>query len=470
MTSLGLDPERLTSLDQHGHRKAIIPAPVRGFFRRRRTALQGVLIVFFLLLPWVQIGGEQAILINLFQGRFAIFGLQLFAHDTPLIFLVLASAAFALLWTTAVWGRIWCGWACPQTVFIDGVFRRIEEWIEGSYLQRRQMRDSEEKSLGQWLRFCVKWFLFFIISSVLAHSLIALFAGSKALLAMMTQAPSENWSYFSLVSVITALILFDFGWFREQFCIIMCPYGRFQSVLMDSTSLAIIYDEKRGEPRKGSALAKSQGAGDCVACSRCVQVCPTGIDIRKGVQMECIACTGCIDACDEIMEKVHKPKGLIRYGNVRGGSWRMKKPRAIIYFALMFASLAGLSYAVGTREEIHWTILRGQGPVFREVHQQDGSTDYSNHLRLHIQNQTASAIHRSIRASTRGEALTISSAENPFVIQPGELKTVHLFVTFRADQMNAKGEVPVDLSLADEISGMRSEAKTYKLVGPNNVP
>lgn len=464
------ESERLSSIDRYGHKKNIIPAPVRGRFHRQRTWVQGVLIIFFLMLPWIQIRGEQAFLIDLVHGQFAIFGLRFFAHDTPMVFFVLSTAAFGLLWATAVWGRVWCGWACPQTVFVDGVFRRIEKWTEGDYIRRRRIAQGEPRSLTDWLRTGLKWFLFFIVSSVLAHSAIALFSGSKALLSMMGHSPTDNWFYFVLVSSITGVLLFDFGWFREQFCVIMCPYGRFQSVLMDSTSLAVIYDEKRGEPRKGTPAAKEKGAGDCVACNRCVQVCPTGIDIRQGVQMECIACTGCIDACDEIMEKVNKPKGLIRYGNVDGTSWKIKKPRALVYLGLLLATVTGLSWSVASRQEIHWNLLRGQGPVFREIKNPDGSLSYSNHLRVHLQNQTRQAIHRRIQAFAAGQPLDITSAENPFVASADEMKTVHLFVIFPSSLLGADGKVPIEVRLVDETNPQNFRSQNYQLVGPSHGP
>ena len=315
-----LHPDRLSTTDEQGRRIFLHPADVQGFFRTWRTRVQAVLLLFFLFLPWVEIQGRHALLLDLAQRRFEIFGLSLRAHNAPLLFLVFAAAAFGLFFTTAIYGRIWCGWACPQTVFIDGVFRRIEKWVEGSALERRKM-DKEPFTLKKLSKRSLKWTLYLAATLVITHSFLAYFVGTDKIAEMIQKPPAENWGSFLFMLVSTAIILFDFAWFREQFCTLVCPYGRFQSVLMDKASMIVAYDTSRGEPRatpQAKIIAKNHNTqvGDCVNCYRCVQVCPTGIDIRRGVQMECIACTACIDACDDVMTKIKKPTGLIRYDSL----------------------------------------------------------------------------------------------------------------------------------------------------------
>lgn len=333
-------PNSLKSLNEHGDRVAIIPLEVRGFWRKHRNWTQFILLVIFLALPWIKINGEQSLLIDFINRKFAVFGLVLWAHDAPLIFLVLLAATMTLAFATSIWGRIWCGWACPQTVFIDAVYRRVETWIEGPALTR--IKNLKEPLSGHLLfRKIIKWICFFIISSLIAHSFASYFVGSDQLMAMLLHNPNKNWGYFVTISAMTALILFDFGYFKEQFCIVACPYGRIQSLLMDQDSLAVIYDEKRGEPRRGTGA----GTGDCVNCNRCVAVCPTACDIRKGVQLECIACTACIDACDEIMEKVKKPKGLIAYNSISGAKGSLKSFRSLIYLSVFLSVSPSLLFS-----------------------------------------------------------------------------------------------------------------------------
>lgn len=320
LSQFELHPDRLATTDAQGRRIALYPADVRGFFRRKRTQVQAILVIIFLVLPWVRINGQQALLLDIAQRRFEIFGLSLRAHNAPLLFFVFAAGAFGLFFVTAVWGRVWCGWACPQTVFIDGVFRKIERWVEGSALERRKL-DAAPLSLQKFLKKFGKWSLYIFATLILTHSFLAYFVGTGPLAEMIRKNPSENWGSFLFMVFSSAVILFDFAWFREQFCTIVCPYGRFQSVLMDRGSMIVAYDVDRGEPRatpQAKALSKAHNSnlGDCVNCYRCVQVCPTGIDIRRGLQMECIACTACIDACDEVMTKVKKPTGLIRYDSL----------------------------------------------------------------------------------------------------------------------------------------------------------
>ncbi|WP_413578618.1 cytochrome c oxidase accessory protein CcoG [Bdellovibrio sp. HCB290] len=423
-----LDPNLLTSVDEHGDRIAIIPAEVKGFYKRHRTWVHAVLLVVFLLLPWTTIRGVQTILINIPDREFSFFGILFHAHDTPLLFFILGTIVLGLAFVTSVWGRVWCGWACPQTVFIEAVFRRIEKWTEGGYIERRKLR-AEPWTFTKIRKTGSKWILFVLVSSLIAHSFIAYFAGAKNLLLMMEQPPSENWSYFLLVSIVTALVLFDFAWFREQFCVIMCPYGRFQSLLIDNKSLAVIYDTKRGEPRRGQVPAGKE-QGDCIACNRCVNACPTGIDIRNGLQMECIACTACVDACDEIMEKVNKPKGLIRYDTLDFSKIKLTRPRPMVYMAVLLMLISGLTYAITNRDAFHWTLLRGQGLPYSYIQVDDRKDIIQNQYKIHIQNQervpTEYRLSLDEDVIKAGAVLTIG--ENPLLLQAHEAREWYFFV------------------------------------------
>lgn len=451
------------SLDQNGGRINIIPAEVRGKFRRHRNWTQVVLLAFFLITPWLSLNGQPLLLLDVINREFHFFGLHLFAHDTPLIFFIFAIFIFGLIFVTAVWGRVFCGWTCPQTVFIDAVFRRIEILIEGTYLTRR--KDAlAPMSVKKFIRKVIKWSLFVFASSVIAHSFIAFFVGSQKLMSMMAMDPRQNWNYFLLITSVTLIVLFDFAWFREQFCLIVCPYGRFQSVLISPQSLNPGYDVQRGEPRKGSVPA-GEPTGDCVSCRRCVEVCPTGIDIRKGLQMECIACTACIDACDEIMVKVNKPKGLIRYMNVTGGSKvKLFSARALFSLAIVLICLALLLRTVLLRDELDISVLRGRDALYRELIV-DGETFLSNHFRLHIKNQAAKDFKLKISGTMDGRALEIATPENPVNLRSGEDREIHLFIKFRGEWLS-KGKGTARIVIENESGGKPSESSEIHLIGP----
>jgi len=467
---MSLDPERLTSIDEFGDRAYIIPAEVRGFFHRHRRWTQFVLLLIFLGLPWTQINGEQSILLNIPARKFAIFGVTFWAHDAPLIFFVLATVTLGLAFVTSIWGRVWCGWACPQTVFIDAVFRRIEQFVQGGYIQRRQLHQAD-MSFKKFTKLSATWILFAFVSSLIAHSFAAYFVGSEALIKMIQESPSQHWDTFMVVTVITLAVLFDFGWFREQFCIIMCPYGRLQSVLIDQKSLAIVYDETRGEPRKGKVPA-GEKQGDCVSCNRCVQVCPTGIDIRKGLQMECIACTACADACDEIMTKVKKPTGLIGYKTLDRSPVTLKKPRSIIYMVLILFSVAGLAYNIATREKAQVFLLRAKEAPYTQLKNEAGEDRILNHFRLQIQNQNFKKSIYLLRPPTEWaeQGIELTVAQNPLDLEPGKMTEWHFFVRFKPSLVAQTGQLKTKILLHDQNDSENpfEAEKEITLIGPRN--
>lgn len=381
--------DKLSMLDTYGGRIPIYPAEVRGVWRSRRNVVQAILLIIFLALPFITINGAPAVLFGLEDHRLSLFGLKFWAHDGPLFFFILGLFALLLAMTTALLGRAWCGWACPQTVFLDGVIRKIESLVEGNHLQRRSLA-AAPWSAEKIFKKIIKWFLFVTFSFVITHSFLAYFFGKERVFEMLTHSPKENWSTFLFICFVNALVLFDMTWFREQFCLIVCPYGRIQSVLMDPQTVTVQYDAERGEPRKNKELAPNQKRGDCVGCSRCVQVCPTGIDIRNGLQLECISCTACIDACDEIMTKVAKPKGLIRYKSSTSAPVNFFRPRVLLYMLLFTALLIGATISIGTRKSLEVTLLRSLDTPYLIQEAADGQKTILNSYRLHLHNQSGS--------------------------------------------------------------------------------
>jgi cytochrome c oxidase accessory protein FixG len=364
--------ESVTTIRDDGSRPFLFPADTRGRFTRARRISAFALIAFYLSLPWIKINGYPAVFLDVAERRFHLFGITLAAQDMWLLFFVITGLGFSLFFVTALLGRVWCGWACPHTVFLDHVYRRIERWTEGDAVRRRAL-DAAPWSAAKFARRAVKHALYLVASAAIMHLFLAYFVSLPQVWHMVRTAPAEHWSAFAFMAVSTGLLYFNFGWFREQLCIVICPYGRIQSALIDDHSLVIGYDAKRGEPRMTLADAKRWSAvsparaGDCVACSRCVQVCPTGIDIRQGLQMECIGCTACIDACDDVMTRLHRPTGLIRYDSQNGFSGRATRwlrPRTLLYLALLLAGAGVATWALSTVKPASFGITRMIGAPY----------------------------------------------------------------------------------------------------------
>ena len=300
---------RASSIAADGKRRFVYTADVRGRFHKARIVVFAALIGAWIAAPLVKIGGRPMVLLDVERRQFFLFGATFNSQDAWLAFFAITAFGFALAVTTSLWGRVFCGFACPQTVFLDGVFRPIERLVEGAR-EKRMRRDKGPWTGDKLVRKLVKHALYLGASFLIAHVVLSFFVPLPETIRMIAGRPSEHPEAFAWAASVTLVTYVNFAWFREQFCVVMCPYGRLQSVLVDQDSLVIGYDETRGEPR---GKLKAEGRGDCVDCKRCVVVCPTGIDIRNGLQLDCIGCTACIDACDEVMEKIGRPKGLVRY-------------------------------------------------------------------------------------------------------------------------------------------------------------
>lgn len=418
---------RLSMLDENGWRKRIIPAAVHGHFRQWRNFVYSVLLFVFLATPWVTINGTQALLFDIPHMHFELLGALFLAHDSPFVFFIFAILGLTIMLATALWGRVWCGWACPQTVFIDSVYRRIEMLIEGNYLQQRSLYKSA-MTPKKFFKYSLKWTLYLLFSSVFAHSFAAYFIGSKNLVSMMNGPPHDNWVYFVIISSFTVLLLFNFGWFREQFCIIMCPYGKFQSVLLDQHSLNVTYNGSRGEPRKAPHDDPLK-RGDCISCNRCVEVCPTGIDIRNGIQLECIACTACIDACDEIMTKVKKPLGLVSYNSLeKQNQIFYLRPRVLIYMILLVACTSAFAVRIANRKTFTALLVRATDAPFQVTEDHH----ITNHFKINLHNQSHQVQNFTISLGDDIDSNLVNFVQSSesHSLEPGDSQEVHLFVRF----------------------------------------
>ncbi|MEM8600443.1 MAG: cytochrome c oxidase accessory protein CcoG [Bacteroidota bacterium] len=462
----------LTTLDRDGKRKWLYPTPSNGRFWKRRLALGWALIVFFVALPIVRINGKPAVLLDVMAREFTLFGATFYPTDTFYLLLFGLSALVSVFLLTALLGRVWCGWGCPQTVYLEFVYRPIERWIEGPEHVRKR-RNEGPRTLDWLRRRALKLTLYVVISVALAHVFVSYFVGWDRLLVWMQGDPREHWGYFVMMAGTSALILYDFGYFREQMCTIACPYARFQSVLMDEDSLIVSYDFTRGEPRgkgkkqpDGPRINKKTGQalGDCVDCYACVRTCPTGIDIRDGLQMECIACTQCIDACDAIMDKMDLPRGLIRYTSehaLDGQKTRVVRPRTVLYTLFFGALVTALSVGVATRGSYDVNVGRAVGQPFMEL--TDGTI--ANRLRFRVRNQTPRDVAFEIRALEPAAATLRIVGVQPIPLAPQEMTRVEVWVVVPAATFATDDEHPARFAL-DFDDGTVHEVD-YVLLGPS---
>ncbi len=333
--------DTVTSINRDGSRYFIHPADVTGFWTRARRVVAWAFILLFFLLPWVRIGGFPAVFLDTQTRNFHVFGLHLAVQDFWVLFFLATGLGFALFFLTTLFGRLWCGWVCPYILPMDQLYRRVERWIEGDNMARRKLARAPwnaEKITKRTLKHTA----YFLLSALFAHGFLVYFTSVERLFTFFQEGPLKHSVSFGIGVFLTGVLWFTWGYFREQFCIIMCPYGRLQSAFTDDDTITVGYDHLRGEPRGPAGKVE----GDCIDCRRCVNVCPTGIDIRNGLQLECVACTACIDACDDIMLKIGKPKGLIRYDSMNafsGRKRRLLRPRVFIYSGFGLLGLAAFS-------------------------------------------------------------------------------------------------------------------------------
>jgi cytochrome c oxidase accessory protein FixG len=404
--------------------------------------------------PWVTIGGKPLVLLDLPKREFTLVGRTFLPTDGVLLMLLLLTIFVGIIWVTALVGRGWCGWACPQTVYMEFLYRPIERLFEG----RREDQLRLDKA-GGGPRRVAKNVVFLLISFVLANVFLSYFVGPRTLLGWTRLSPLEHWTPFLVVAVTTALVFADFAWFREQMCTVVCPYARLQSVLLDRRSLLVGYDRLRGEPRgKGKP---QPGRGDCIDCNACVVACPTGIGIRDGLQLECIACAQCADACDGIMAKIKKPLGLIRYGSQATletqEKSRILRPRVGVYSALLAVLLVALVTLGARRTETEVTVLRGTGAPFTT----DGEL-VTGALRVKVRNRSERAARFQLSVPSAPEVKLIAP-ENPFEVAAGGQRTTPFFAVAPTGAF-ARGSLPIVVRVTDEQGA--SVDTPYRLLGP----
>lgn len=384
---------QLASVAPDGRRRWIYARKPAGWFYRARTGLSWGLLAFLLLAPFVRVNGLPLMMFNVIERKFVFFGLLFWPQDFYQVVLIALTLLVTLMLSTVTVGRVWCGWLCPQTIFMEMVFRKLEYLIDGSAEQQLR-RDRGPWTAARVARTALKQGLFFAMSFVIANVFLSYIIGSDALWLIITDPPRQHVVGLTVITIFSFVFYLVFARFREQACVLACPYGRVMSTLVDRHTVTVTYDFVRGEPRGRRARGAATGAGaagDCIDCHQCVTVCPTGIDIRNGVQLECVNCTACIDACDDVMRRMQRPSGLIRLTShevVSGGQQRWITGRVAAYLVVWLCLVTAVTTLIATRPPLAVTTLRQPGTLFASF--DDGRI--GNFYNVQVVNRTGTSL------------------------------------------------------------------------------
>lgn len=415
--------DRIATVDETGKRKWIYAYQPKGKFYNIRTILSVLYFLIFFGLPFVEIDGRPLFQFNIPEAKFIIFGKIFWPQDFFIFGLTMVTFVFFIVLFTAAFGRLFCGWACPQTNFMELMFRRVEYWVLGDAPAQRQLKNAPWTG-NKIFKVGLKHVLFFLLSFIIANFFLAYIIGIKELEKIITEPVTEHVAGFASIIVFSSVFYGVYAFFREQACTVVCPYGRLQSVLLDKNSMIVAYDYKRGEPRGNFKKQAELNLGDCIDCHQCVKVCPTGIDIRNGVQMECVGCTACIDACNHIMDSIDKPRGLIRYASensIAKGEPLRYTTRMKLYTGLCFLLLAVLSVILLTRKDVDATVIRTAGMLYQER----GADSISNLYNIRMVNKTTHDLNIEIRlVDAQGR---IQMAGNPIIKMAKEAQAAGTF-------------------------------------------
>ncbi|QQL50248.1 cytochrome c oxidase accessory protein CcoG [Mucilaginibacter ginkgonis] len=444
-------------------RRWIYPLIRKGQLYNWRSRISYAYLALFFAGPFIRIGGQPLLLLNFVDRQFVILGQVFWPQDIFLF--VLASLVFivCVVLFTIAYGRIFCGWVCPQTIFMEMYFRKIEQWIEGDANKQKKL-DAGTWTTNKILKKAIKHILFLLFSFLIANTFLAYIIGSVALIKIITESVQLHWAGFFSIWVFTLIFYIIYSRIRELVCTVICPYGRLQGVMLDKDTLVVAYDEIRGEPR--GKLNKStdtlQPKGDCVDCGLCVQVCPTGIDIRQGTQMECVNCTACIDVCNDVMAKIHKPPELIGFYSenmIRNRQRPTFTTRMMGYSVIIAVMMTVLCYFIFSRADMDLTIMRSAGMLYQK---QTGGL-ISNIYNAEVINKSSTV--RSILISPADSAVKVKYIQQPGKINAGSSVKTVFFLLIRASDIHApKTEIKINLLFNNKI--IQTVSTTF--VGPPN--
>lgn len=462
--------DSIGTINEEGKRNWIYPKKPSGPYYEKRKIVSYVLLAFLFIAPFIKINGNQFLLFNVLERRFNIFGFPFWPQDFHLFVISMIIGVVFITLFTVGFGRVFCGWICPQTIFMEMVFRRIEYWIDGD--RNKQRRLARQKWDAEKIRKRLsKWFIFLAVSFLIANIFLAYLIGSDKLLRYITDSPSEHIGTLIPLVIFTGVFYFVFAWFREQVCIIACPYGRLQGVLLDNKSIVVAYDHKRGERENGRKKfrknedRKALGYGDCIDCLQCVHVCPTGIDIRNGTQLECVNCTACIDECDHIMESINLPKGLIRYAseeNIEKKAPFKLTARMKGYIAVLVILIGVLAGMLALRNDVEARILRLPG----QLYERKDNNVISNVFTYKVVNKTTDIIEDvSFKLRGMGGEIKLVSISDTFIVEPQGIAEGTMFIELKQSDLSGdKNKLRIDVYSNDELI----ETTTVNFLGPRS--
>ncbi len=461
--------DSIGTLNEEGKRAWVYPKKPDGKWYEYRKYVSYVLLAFLFSAPFIKINGNQFLMFNVLERRFNIFGFPFWPQDFHLfVICMIIGVVFVILFTVA-FGRLFCGWVCPQTIFMEMVFRRIEFWIDGD--RGKQIRlDKAPWDAEKIRKRVLKWSIFFVISFLIANVFLAYLIGSDQLIRYIIDGPAKHWSTIVSLLIFTGVFYFVFAWFREQVCIIACPFGRLQGGLLDNKSIVVAYDHKRGEKEEGRAKFRKKddraatGKGDCIDCFACVHVCPTGIDIRNGTQLECVNCTACIDACDSMMDAVDLPKGLIRYASEENIEKNKKfefSPRLKGYTVVLGILISVLIGMLFLRNDVEARILRLPGTLY----ERKAENMISNVYTYKLVNKTVDEIEDvTFNLKSHKGTITVVSHDSFSVPEQG-LAEGTLFIEINASALTGdKDRLEIEVLSGGEVI----ETTTTAFLGPRS--
>ncbi len=430
--------DHVSTIDESGKRNFLFPRKTNGRYTRYRRIVSYILLAILFITPLIYIDGRPFMMFNVLERKFILFGQIFWPEDFFLAVLAMIIGVLFIAVFTVAFGRLFCGWVCPQTIFMEHVFRRIEYWIDGDRNQQMRLARMPWKWEKIWKR-TLKNGVFYLISFAIANIFMMYLISRNEWWQIVSDNPANHLSGLFSILIFSGVFFFVFAWFRDQVCVIVCPYGRLQSVLLDRFSVVIAYDYRRGEKRgkfRKNEDREALGKGDCIDCNQCVEVCPTGIDIRNGTQLECINCTACMDACDHIMDSIKRPRGLIRYDSEENIAHQRKKiftPRVIAYSAVLTVLVGVFSVLLASRTDVEAIILRMPGQLYQKVDEDTLSNVYN----YKMINKTAEDLQLRVELLEPAGRLEVAGG-SPIQVKKGSLAEGALLIYLDKKDLNSR--------------------------------
>ncbi len=453
--------DSVAHISAEGKRVWFFPKKPKGYFYNLRSYLSWVYLAVFFTLPFIKFHGAPLFMLNVIDRIYILFGVRFWPQDFFIFVLGMLIFVVFIILFTVIFGRVFCGWVCPQTIFMEMVFRKIEYWLEGDRKAQMTLRTQpwNSKTLSRRI---LKIILFFAVSFAIANTFLMYIIGSDAVWNIATEPVTQHVGGFSAIVVFSLVFFFIYYWFREQVCLIVCPYGRMQGVMLDKNSIAVTYDHVRGEPRtKHIKKTADQPHGDCVDCLECIRVCPTGIDIRNGLQLECVNCTACMDACDTVMEKTHREKGLIRYASENSVLTKTKlklNKRIVAYSLVLLALISVEAFLLITRSELEVNSVRTRNTLFTV--EPDGKI--GNLYNIKLINKTSDEMNIEFKIEGKNASFDWIGHQNK--LQSGEMKNGELFIYVPVDELPSQRN---DVKLEIYSNGELKATENLVLLAPN---